>query len=115
MIADVEKMFLQVKLAPEDQDVHRYLWRDLRIDEEPKAYRMLRLTFGVNSRPFRAIATVHAHAKRYEETFPNAVREILPNLYVDDCLTGADTDNAAIKLRQEMSEIMLTAAFNLPK
>ena len=115
MIADVEKMFLQVKLAPEDLDVHRYLWRDLRTDEEPKAYRMLRLTFGVNSSPFLAIATVHAHAKRYEETFPNAVREILQNMYVDDCLTGADTDNAAMKLQKEMSDIMLTAAFNLTK
>ena len=28
LMADIEKMFLQVKLAPEDQDVHWYLWRD---------------------------------------------------------------------------------------
>ena len=48
LMADVEKMFLQVKLAPEDQDVHRYLWRDLQINEPPKVYRMQRLTFGVN-------------------------------------------------------------------
>ncbi|XP_078364199.1 uncharacterized protein LOC144648546 [Oculina patagonica] len=36
-------------------------------------------------------------------------------MYVDDCLTGADTDNSAMKLQQEMSEIMMTAAFNLTK
>ena len=60
MIADVEKMYLQIKLAPKDQDLHRYLWRDLKTKEAPKAYRMLRLTFGVNSSPFLAITTPNA-------------------------------------------------------
>ena len=115
LIADVEKMFLQVKLSPKDQDVHRYLWRDLLVNEPIKVYRMQRLTFGVNSSPFLAIATVHNHANKYAETFPDATREILQNMYVDDCLTGADTDVSALKLQQEMSEIMMTAAFNLTK
>ncbi len=73
---------------------------------------MRRLTFGVYSSAFLAIATVHTHST-YAETFPNAVREILHNMYVDDCLTGTDTVNSAMKFQQEMSEIMLTAAFNL--
>ncbi|XP_044171594.1 uncharacterized protein LOC122955925 [Acropora millepora] len=64
MMADVEKMYLQIKLSPKDQDVHRYLWRDLKTDEAPKVYRMLRLTFGVNSSPFLAIATVNAHVNK---------------------------------------------------
>ena len=29
LVEDIEKMFPQVKLAPEDPDVHRYLWKDL--------------------------------------------------------------------------------------
>ena len=115
MMADVEKMYLQIKLSPRDQDVHRYLWRDLKTDEAPKVYRMLRLTFGVNSSPFLAIATVNAHVNKYAETFPDATREILNITYVDDCLTGADTDNSALKLQQEMSDIMMAAAFNLTK
>ncbi|XP_067049218.1 uncharacterized protein [Acropora muricata] len=115
MMADVEKMYLQIKLSPKDQDVHRYLWRDLKADEAPKVYRMLRMTFGVNSSPFLAIATVKAHVNKYAETFPDATREILNNMYVDDCLTGADTDNSALKLQQEMSDIMMGAAFNFTK
>ena len=84
------------------------------INEPPKVYRMQRLIFGVNSSPFLAIATVHNHAKKYAETFPDAAREILQNMYVDDCLTGAETDCSALK-QQEMSEILFTAAFNLTK
>ena len=108
-------MYLQIKLAPKDQDVHRYLWRDLKTKKAPKVYGMLRMTFGLNSSPFRAIATVNAHINRYVETFPNATREMLHNMYVDDCLIGADTDNSALKLQQEMSDIMMAAAFNLTK
>ncbi|XP_044174254.1 uncharacterized protein LOC122957873 [Acropora millepora] len=115
MMADVQKMYLQIKLSPKDQDVHRYLWRYLKTDEAPKVYRMLRLIFGVNSSPFLAIATVNAHVNKYAETFPDATREILNNTYVDDCLTVADTDNSAVKLQQEMSDIMMAAAFNLTK
>ncbi|XP_068728870.1 uncharacterized protein [Montipora capricornis] len=115
LIADIEKMFLQVKLAPEDRGVHRYLWRDLQPHETPKVYRMQRLTFGVNASPFLAIATVHAHVNKYKEMSPYAVEEILQNMYVDDCLTGADTVDSTLKLQQEMSEIMMTAAFNLTK
>ena len=115
LIADVEKMYLQIKLAPKDQDVHRYLWRDMKTEEAPKVYRMLRLTFGVNSSPFLAIATVNAHVNKYADTFPDATRELLHNMYVDDCVTGADTDNSALKLQQEMSDIMMAAALKLTK
>ena len=76
---------------------------------------MLRLTFGVNSSPFLAIATINAHANKYGETFPDAKRELLHNKYVDNCLTGADTDSSALKLQQKMSDIMVAAAFNLTK
>ena len=115
LIVDIEKMFLQVKLEPEDRDVLRYLWRDLQFNETPKVYRMQRLTFGVNSSPFLAISTVHAHAKQYSELFPNAVQKILQNTYVDDVLTGGDTVDSTVKLQQDMSKIMMKAAFNLTK
>lgn len=36
-------------------------------------------------------------------------------MYLDECLTGADTVNSTLKLQQQMSEIMMTAAFNLTK
>ena len=115
LIADIEKMFLQVKLAPEDRVVHRYLWRELQPNEVTKVYRMQRLTFGVNASPFLAIATVQTHVNKYKEISPYAVEEILQNIYVDDCLTGADTVDSTLKLQQEMSEVMMTAAFNLTK
>ena len=76
---------------------------------------MQRLTFDVNASPFLAISTFHAHVNKYKEMSPYAVEEILQNMYVDDRLAGADTVDSTLKLQQEMSEIMMTAAFNLTK
>eukprot|EP00795_Rhopilema_esculentum_P002513 gene2513-708_t len=50
-------MFLQIELVEKDRDVHRYLWRHMKINEEPKVYRMQRVTFGVNCSPFLTIST----------------------------------------------------------
>ena len=52
IMADVQKMFLQIKLAKEDQDVHRYLWCDMKSDVTPTIFKMTRLTFGVILAPF---------------------------------------------------------------
>ena len=99
-MADVEKMFLQIKVDERDQDALRYLWRDLKSDESPRVYKLQRLAFCVNCSPFLAIATVQSHAKKCSEEFPDASREVLSNMYVDDCLSGADDVEATVKLQQ---------------
>ena len=58
MMADVRKMFLQIKAAPKDQNVHRFLWRDMDMHKPVKTYCMTRLPFGDISSPFESIATI---------------------------------------------------------
>ena len=115
LMADIEKMFLQIMLAEKDRDVHRYVWRNMKIDKPPKVYRMTRVSFGVNCSPFLAIATVRNHAERFELEFPQAAKCVRDDMYVDDCLTGADDEEEAVKLQQSMTELMYRAAFNLTK
>ena len=62
-VADVTKMFLRIKVADEDQNLHICVWRDIPTDEEPKAFRLKTVTFGLNCSPFFAIATVQHHAE----------------------------------------------------
>ena len=115
LMADIEKMFLQIKLAEKDRDVHRYVWRDMQIDGFPTIYRMTRVAFGVNSSPFLAICTVQNHAERFMLEFPEAVKRVMDDMYVDDCLTGADDKEEAVNLQKALAELMHRAAFNLTK
>ena len=100
VMGDVEKMFLQIGLKEEDRDSHRYLLRHLDPDVTPILsfiYRMTRVTFGVISSPFLAICTTQKHARRCQETFPEASDEILRNTSVDDFASGKDTEREAVR------------------
>ena len=83
-------------------------------DDPPRVYRLLRLAFGVNCSPFLAIATVQSHAKKCKEQFPDASKEVLSNMYVDDCLTGVDDVGATVELQQSLDKIE-QGGFNLTK
>lgn len=73
------------------------------------------MVVGVNYSPFLAVATVQSHAKKCSEEFPDASREVLSNMYVDDCLSGADDIEATVKLQQFLDKMMERGGFNLTK
>ena len=51
-IADIEKMFCQVRVSPEYCDFLRFLWwRDGNYNQSPEEYRMLVNLFGATSSP----------------------------------------------------------------
>ena len=68
--SDIGKMYPQVKLHPDDQPLHRYIWR--KSEDEPwKEYEMKRVAFGVASSPYLAVKVLQQtgedHGKRYPE------------------------------------------------
>ena len=115
LMADVEKMFLQIKVDERDQDTLRYPWRDLKSDEPARVYKLQRLAFGVNCSPFLAIAMVQSHAKKCSKDFRDVSREVLSNMYVGNCLSGADDVEAMVKLQQSLDNMMTRGGVNLTK
>ena len=85
----------------------------IEIDEPPRVYKLQRLAFGVNCSPFLAIATVQSHAEKCSKEFHDASREVLSNMYVDDCLGGADDVEATVKLQQSLDKMMERGGFNM--
>ena len=60
--ADVSKMHRAVKLAPEDKDLHRFVWRET-LTKPLVDYRMTRITFGVSASSFAANMSVKQNAR----------------------------------------------------
>ena len=102
-------------LKRQDQNSHRFLWRDLHAHRAPEIYSMTRATFGNTPSPFLSIATVQKHAKEHEKDNPLAVKEVSENMYVDDVLAGAPEDDRAVKLRNELCNLLSKGGFQLTK
>lgn len=98
--ADISQMFREILLAPEDRDLHRFLT----FDDEGRVVdmRMKRVTFGITSSPFLATRTLRRIAKDNCLQYPEAADIVQEGFYVDDCLTGADTVEDAIYLREQL-------------
>ena len=112
--ADISKMYRAIELVPSDRDYHRFLWR--RHPQEPLVdYRMTRLTFGVSASSFAANMSVVQNATDFAKAHPLASHTIKKSLYVDDCLTGADSVEEAAELQVDLQQLFGRAQFLLRK
>ena len=73
------------------------------------------MTFGGNCSPFLAIATVQSHAEKSKGQFPVAAAEVIDNMYVHDCLTGAESVKKAAELHNSLYSMMQSGGFRLTK
>ena len=108
--ADITKASLQVGISDSDRDVSRFLWK---LDGTVRVMRFTRVPFGNKSSPFLLNATIKHHLETYPKT--KVVRELLDNLYVDDCLTGAYSDAEGCAMIQEADVIMNKAGMSFSK
>ncbi|GFV01122.1 integrase catalytic domain-containing protein [Trichonephila clavipes] len=113
VLADVEKAFLQISLAPKDRDVVRFLIDDG--ENGVQVYRFNRVVFGVNASPFLLAATIKTHIGKYMEKYPDTVRTLDHCFYVDDLVTGEDDAKSAFDLSSKAAKIMSEAGMNLRK
>ena len=114
MIADVSRMYRAVLLAEPDKDLHRFVWRD-----DPKKlltdYRMTRITFGVSASSFIANMCVKQNAIDNGSQYPRAAKQVETSFYVYDYLGGADSQEEAMKLQDEMHFLFQRGGFTLRK
>ena len=109
---DIEKAFLHIRLHPNDRDFTRFFW--LTDPTDPCSpfcvYRFKVVPFGATSSPFILHAVLQYHLRQYNSAVSHDMRS---NLYVDNIISGCETDKAAVHYYREARAIMSSARFNL--
>ena len=96
MMVDIEAMFHQVRVQPEDCDALRFLWwPDGDLSRDPEEYQMMVHLFRGVSSPtcanFALRRTADDNAKEFEK-----LPKLRRRFYVDDCLKSAENEQVAI-------------------
>lgn len=117
LAADIEEMFLQVRLRLEDKPPLCFLWYpNGQLRESPQVYQLNVHPFGATSSPFIANfalkQTVEDNREHFDEYTASVVEE---NFYVDDCLTSVDTITTAIRLVEQLRCLLSRGGFRLHK
>ena len=112
--SDITKMYREVLLDPQDQPLHRFIWRETPT-EGWREFQMTRVTFGVAASPYLAVKTLQQAGADHGEEHPEAQWHIDNSFYVDDLLGGASTEEAATALYQQLTFILEQAHFYLRK
>ena len=114
LTTDVSRMYRAVLLPEDQRDLHRFVWREDQ-SQPIKDYRMTRLTFGVSASSFAANMALKQNAIDHKKSHPQAYQVVLDSFYVDDGLTGADSVDEAVALRDELQRLFHLGGFDLRK
>ncbi|CAG7832347.1 unnamed protein product, partial [Allacma fusca] len=110
--ADIKQMYLYVHMHPSHRDFQRIFWRDN--PQQPlQCFRLRKVTFGTASAPYQAVKTLQRLAQDYQAELPKAAEILQRDFYVDDCLTGANSTEEAIRLQQDLVKLTGKANFIL--
>ena len=109
---DIEKAFLHVRLESRDRDFTRFLWlSDPANPESPFiTYRFKVVLFGSTSSLFMLSTTLEHHLNSYNSAVS---RDMKRNLYVDNIISGCQSEEAVLRYYTESRAIMNDAKFNL--
>ncbi|XP_060804991.1 uncharacterized protein LOC106132978 [Amyelois transitella] len=114
LVADLVQMYRQILVHEKDTDCQRILWRS-EPNQPLKHYRMLRLTFGTACAPYLAVKSLHQLAKDEYDRNPLAASITLTDFYMDDLLSGSETESDIIKIYEQMNKLMGAGGFCLRK
>jgi len=111
--SDIEKMYRQVKVHPDDWSFQRILWLDS--FDNILTYQLTTVTYGLAYASFLALRTLMQLMVDEGHKFPLATQVLRKGRYVDDIFGGADTIQQAQDIIRELNQLCMAGGFPLQK
>ncbi|XP_044597582.1 uncharacterized protein LOC123274157 [Cotesia glomerata] len=110
---DVEKMFRQILIHPDDRKFQRILWIDN--NSQSQEFELTTVTYGTTSAPYLSGRTLRQLLLDEGHDFPLAAEPIERGSYVDDITGGADDLDSLNAIAKQVEEMCLRGCFPLAK
>ncbi|XP_046869360.1 uncharacterized protein LOC124462006, partial [Drosophila willistoni] len=107
-------MFRQIWVNDKHRDFQKIVWRE-RPSDPIKHYQLCTVTYGTSCAPFLAVRVLEQLATDHQQEFPNAAKILQEDFYVDDVLTGSNSEEELIQNRKELIQLMSCANLELGK
>ncbi|XP_029673018.1 uncharacterized protein LOC115241410 [Formica exsecta] len=114
LASDIEKMYRQILVAPQDRHLQQILWRHDNQTAQQE-FELNTVTYGLACAPFLAMRSLRQLADDEEARFPRGSAVLRRDAYVDDILTGASSIAEALDLRQQLTQLCTAGGFPLRK
>ncbi|KAJ8736653.1 hypothetical protein PYW08_007309 [Mythimna loreyi] len=110
--ADIEKMFRQILVHENQRNLQLILWRET--SSEPiSVYRLNTVTYGTASAPYLSIRCVRQLGLDCKDKLVS--RTILEDFYVDDLITGANSESQLSYICERVAKVCQSGCFPLRK
>ena len=114
-MADIESIFLQVRMPLKDANALRFLWwPNSDLQSEPEEYQILIYLFDATSLPRCAFFALRQTGEDNKNDFNQVtVKTVHRNFYMNDCLKSVETEEKANKLQEKLQRLLSRGGFHL--
>lgn len=103
-------MFHQIRLLPEDRPLLKFLWRNLKVEEQPSVFEWQVLPFGTTCSPCCAVYARQKHVIDHTQLEKDVRHSVLKSFY---CLQSFTTTEEAIMFVDKIRVLMAEGGFEL--
>ncbi|XP_072401584.1 uncharacterized protein [Diabrotica undecimpunctata] len=111
---DIQKMYRQVKINPDQTFLLNILWRDSP-EKDIECLELQTVTYGTKSASFQSTRCLMELANTHQTEYPLATDALQNNCYIDDILYGANDEQTLLKAHKELTSLLGTACISLHK
>lgn len=113
LVRDIRKMFNSIHLKDLEQHCHRFLWRGLQTDCNPKEYVITRVNFGDTPAPAISTEAIYKSAKHFKEDSPRTAELLKNSSYVDDLIDSFPSKEQALNVAQDVQDMLKKGGFSI--